>query len=180
MSYESNISEVMIDLSKRLDGFLVDNKVVAKVAQVVWGNNIRRIHNEGNAVNESSIGKYGIKPLYVNPKKSPKKFTPKGKSGESKFKNGKSHKTKYFPKGYKGFRAEIGRRVDKVNLSLSGRLEKEFTLQPRGKDWVVGFSSVEANDLRLALEKKYNKAIWGVSKTDDKVIDEILKNAKVK
>jgi len=46
--------------------------------------------------------------------------------GESKFKDGKSHKSKYFASGYKGYRENVGRQTDYVDLKLSGELRMDF------------------------------------------------------
>lgn len=180
MTYESNIDQVVVNISKMIDGFLENNDIVKEIATTIKASNLRRIHTDGKAVDESSIGKYDTKEIYVNPKNSPKKFTGLGKGGKTKFKSGRSHKTRYFKDGYKGFRAKIGRETSKVNLSLFGRLSKEFVQQQRGKDWVLGFSSEEANNKRLGNEKRFGKEIWGVSKADNLVIEEILKNARLK
>ena len=60
----------------------------SEVCQSLYASNIRRVHNSGQAVNGSSIGHYSTKPIYVNPKNSPVKFTPKGK-GITKTRNKK-------------------------------------------------------------------------------------------
>lgn len=180
MSYESNIQTTVIDLKKRLKGFMADNALVKTVATTLAASNVRRIHNEGKAVNGSNIGNYDTKSIYVNPDKSPKKFTPQGKGGDKVFKSGKAHKTKYFDKGYKGFRAQIGRRTNKVDLNLTAKLEFSFQPEARGNDWVVGFTSKEQAKIARGNEKRFGKIIWGVSSDDDKVIQEILGNAKIK
>lgn len=65
-------------------------------------------------------------PLYINPlTDSPKKFPPKGKNGDTKFKNGKKHKTGYF-KSYKAFREAIGYPADKMNLILFNIFHSDF------------------------------------------------------
>lgn len=180
MTYESNIDQVVVNISKMITGFLDKNSVVKEVATTIKASNLRRIHTEGKDVNENPIGKYDTDPIYVNPKNSPKKFTGIGKGKKTKFKNGRPHKTRYFKDGYKGFRAKIGADVTKVNLSLFGRLSKEFVQQQRGKDWVLGFSSEEANNKRLGNEKHFKTTIWGVTKDDNLVIQKILENARLK
>jgi len=86
----------------------------------------QRIFGEGENSKNAEIGQYNDKKaLYVNPKNAPKSFTPKGKTGSAKFNNGKAHKTGYFS-SYKAFRANQGRRTDRVNLNLEGDLFKDF------------------------------------------------------
>lgn len=93
-----------------------------------------RIFVEGKDSADSNIGKYSTKPFYLNPKNSPKKFAPKGKTGQTKFKTGKkagqNHKTRYFADGYKGFRNLIGRQTKFVDLSLVGDLQSDFANSP--------------------------------------------------
>ena len=74
-------------------------KITKEVATGVRASNLRRIHNDGKAANGSNIGSYSTKPMYVSLKASPRKFTPKGKTGKTKFANGKSHKSGYFRDG---------------------------------------------------------------------------------
>lgn len=179
MSYQSNISTVVVDLKKQLEGFLDDNKIVRKVATTLAASNVRRIHNDGKAVDGSGIGTYDTTPIYVNPKKSPKKFTPQGKTGERVFKSGKKHKTRYFDKGYKGFRATIGRETGKVDLNLTAKLEFSFQPEARGNDWVVGFTSAKEAAKARGNEKRFRKVIWGVTTADNGEIDEILADAKL-
>lgn len=84
-----------------------------------------RIFEEGKAVN-GNIGKYSTEPTYIGDKNSPKAGTKEGKYGEKEFKDGTPHKTTYYNGGYSEYRSAMGRKNDKVNLNLTGRLETNF------------------------------------------------------
>lgn len=87
---------------------------------------VQRIFDKGKNAQNGPIGQYNTSnPLYVNPRYSPKKFAPRGKNGESKFKNGKTKKTRHF-KSYSDYRQAIGRQVAFVNFKLSGTLQSDF------------------------------------------------------
>lgn len=114
---------------------------------------------------ESETGKIGqydsSKPLYVSPKKSPKKFPLKGKGGKTKFKNGNSHKTGYFS-SYKSFRSAIGRQTSYVDLRLSGNLQRDFgsKLQKQGAFLVAGVKRKENVGKLRGIRKKYGPNVF--------------------
>jgi len=67
---------------------------------------------------------------YLNPKKAfggSKLGTPRGKNGDTKFKNGKPHVTVYLD-SYKDYKSILGKPSDGgfVNLELSGDLKSDF------------------------------------------------------
>lgn len=123
----------------------------------------KRIFTDGLNSAGSQIGKYDTtKPLYVNPvSQSPKKFPTKGKTGKTKFANGKAHKTGFF-NSYASFRAEIGRESVNKNYQLFGNLKSNFENASRGEvqpikvnnlEYIVGLD--RENSLKKAgLEKK--------------------------
>lgn len=137
---------------------------IRTVATSMLGEVKTRIHEEGKAADGSDIGQYNTtNPLYVNPKNSPRGFAPIGKLGATKFKStGKPHKTKYFD-SYKDFRVEIGRPVDKVNLSLSGQLNNQFVVIATDKGYGLGWNNAEMPERSAGLEKKYGKLIWALT-----------------
>lgn len=67
---------------------------------------------------------YRGKALYVNPKDSPRAFTPQGNPRAKKKK--KKPKTKYFS-SYAAFRGAVGRNPSYVDLTLFGTLRNDFT-----------------------------------------------------
>lgn len=165
MKYESNVTNVIADIKGKLKKASDVSALKHEISIYLLASNIRRIHNEGQAVN-GKIGSYNsTSELYVNPKNSPRVFPPIGKTGKSVFKNGKKHKTGYFP-SYKGFRNKIGRETGFVNLQLSGKLLKDWIMLQENKDWVIGFKSLYGAQISRGMEQKYGKLIWGVTEKD--------------
>lgn len=88
----------------------------------------------------SEIGTYKDRELYINPdgKTYPKgkvKTVPKkGKTGETKFKNGNPHKTGYFA-NWLSYKKAIGqnKNVSTVNLAWSGDLQRNWANADIGK-----------------------------------------------
>ena len=117
--YNAKLNDFIVELKQKNLPF--DRAVQDNVQQI--GN---RIFVDGKKTNGEPIGSYNTTdPLYVNPKISPKSFAKKGKNGNTKFKNGKDHKTGYFD-SYSDFRQEIGRPINTINLVLSGDLQSDF------------------------------------------------------
>ncbi len=171
MLYESNINKVIADLKGKLEKAKDMSQLQRTIATNLKASNLRRIHNEGKAVDGSTIGKYSTKEFYANPKTSPRKFSGEGKTGRKKFiSTGKNHKTKYFKDGYKGFRQFVGREVSKVNLQLSGTLLKSWQAELNGRDWVIGFNSQYGKKVAQGNEDRFGKTIWGISKNDREMI----------
>jgi len=83
-----------------------------------------RIFVNGGVGPGGSRENYSPNPLYKNPDIAPRKFPVRGKDGESKFKNGKPHKTAYFP-NYSAYKRQIGR-TSFVNLIEFGNFERGF------------------------------------------------------
>lgn len=174
MKYASNMNRVLTKLKNNLVSLEAMDKLTKEVATGVRASNMRRIHNEGKAVDGSMIGSYSTKPMYVSLKNSPRKFTPKGKKGKTKFKNGKSHKSGFFKDGYKGFRREIGKETGFVNLQLTGSLKADFNMVKTTNGWNIGFN--KKSDISESLEEHFKKEIWGVSEQDRIAINEIISN----
>jgi hypothetical protein len=90
-----------------------------------------RVFTKGGNADGGAIGQYNNdKPIYLNPKKAfggSKLGTPRGKNGDTKFKNGKPHVTVYLD-SYKDYKSILGKPSDGgfVNLELSGDLKSDF------------------------------------------------------
>lgn len=103
---------------------------------------VERIFEKGKNAQDEEIGKYNTtNSLYVNPKNAPKNFPPKGKNDDTKFSDGKPHKTAYFD-SYKSYREAVGRNTDKVNLVMFGNLQSDFGKGVVKKDGVTWISTV--------------------------------------
>lgn len=189
MNYTSNINRVVNKLEKGLKG-IVDEKLMIEIGSTIQANTLERIHEDGLDSDLRNIGSYDTTtPIYINPDKAPRKTANKakgieglkraGKYGDTKFKNGKPHKTAYNA-NYKALRNKIGRRIDKVDLNFSGKLSKEFGLELKGINQVdLGFLTEYGTLISQGLETKYGKKIWDISENDVKDINTII-NAKIK
>ena len=129
----------------------------------------KRIFTDGGNANGGQIGQYKADGgIYLNPNTSfggSKLGTPRGKTGETKFKNGKNHVTVYLD-SYKDYKAVLGKPTGGafVNLELSGDLKSDFengqvpTPQQNGiNEYFVALKRNINNDKRSGLELKYGK-----------------------
>lgn len=127
-----------------------------------------RIFVDGLNTEGGEIGQYNsTTPFYIDPNYSPrasankaqgiKGLQRKGKTGESKFKNGKEHKTSW-QKSYKDFKANIGQKNDKVRPHLSGDLESDFRNAPIDSQLAVP-KKVNNNEFIVSLTRDYNAGI---------------------
>lgn len=91
----------------------------------------KRVFTDGNNAADAKIGQYNsTDPIYLNPKKSfggSKLGPPRGKNGDTVFKNGKPHATVYLD-SYKDYKSILGKPSGGgyVNLELSGDLKSDF------------------------------------------------------
>lgn len=142
-----------------------------------------RIFNDGKDSLNTKIGNYNTsKPIYVNPKNSPKKFPTKGKLGNTKKKNGEPYKTSYFT-SYKQFRSAIGRATDKVNLQLFGQLQNDF---------VTGIKKISNSEYVQTLkqqinfskargqEKHFGKPIFSLTKSEIEYFKKVVNEETIK
>lgn len=156
-----------IDKQKKLLKDLVEkNKPLEVAAKSVMALQATRIFKEGKKSDGSQIGKYDTTtPFYINPDYSPRASANKakgikglkrtGKDGESKFKNGKAHKTSY-QKSYSDFRKNIGRQNTKVDLTLSGDLQSDFRNAQVGSVSVKP-KRISASEYQVVIKREINQ-----------------------
>lgn len=88
-----------------------------------------RIFQDGKSVTGQTFQYNNTEPLYVNPKKTFGDTAglkpPTGKTGKTKFKSGKSHKTTWV-ESYKELRRIVGRESNKVNWVANGDLKSDI------------------------------------------------------
>lgn len=159
-----------------------------RVVATVHGEQVHRIFEQGESGSGDKIGTYDTsKPLYVNPKNAPKKFKPMGKPsgnrkrGETKFKDGQDHKTRYFP-NYKSFRDSQGRQTAFVDLKLSGQLQSDYanSLQKQGNTWVAGTTNpVNTGKLEGAMEK-YGADVPKLQEDERKLLTDTLREERIR
>lgn len=151
-------------------------ETAGKAIATVHAEQVNRIFVDGQRQN-GKIGSYNSSsPLYVNPKYSPKKFTPKGKTGQTTFKNGSRHKTGFF-NSYKAFRAAQGRQSSFVDFVLSGSLQSDYknSLTRQGITWVTGTKNISNSRKLTGLLKKYGSDVF---KLTQKEHDLLIRTAK--
>jgi len=153
-----------------LKNLVTNNRPLLMAARTAMKDMGLRIFEDGRKSDGSLIGQYDTKtPFYVNPNYTPSKgqkkipgigsLKPIGKHGDTVFKNGKPHVTAYV-KNYKDFRNKMVRRIDKVNLVLSGELSSDFYNAK-----IVGLAApsepspkkVSANEYIVTLKRDYNQ-----------------------
>lgn len=132
-----------------------------------------RIFIEGKNTSESNIGRYNsTDPIYVNPRNSPRKFTPAGKPGSNVKKSKRA--TRWFA-SYRDYRAAAGRETAKVNLNLFGLLQSDFVTGFSGNGLV--YTSVLKNTInqkkREGLEKRFNAKIFSISKDEQALFSKL-------
>jgi hypothetical protein len=181
MIYKSNVKDVILNIKHKLLSNESQQALIQTIAQAVYASNQKRVFTHGLKLNNSPIGKYSNKALYVGNKNSPKKVKPIGKTGKTVFKNGKKHKTQYFSDGYKGYRASQGRDASRVNLYLTGSLFSNFQNVKTANGYTIGFLSAKKGKIADGLEEHFGgQRIFGITDNDRKVINEIVKNWLVK
>lgn len=177
---KTNFNTVLSSLTNTIESLQVGkgnyDGLVRTVATTSLAQIRKRIHEQGKASDDTDIGQYSIKPLYISIRENPGRSfgRPTGKTGRSVFTSGKKegqlHTSKYFEGGYEGFKNAIGRnQLGKVNLFLSGTLANQFTIIATSKGYGLGWPSKDKLDIAKGLEKKYKKKIYALSK-DEKAL----------
>lgn len=156
------------------------DKAHGRVVATVHAQQMVRIFQEGERGSGGKIGTYSNnKPLYVNPKLVPKKFPTKGQKGATKFKNGKAHKTGYFP-NYSAFRKSQGRQTSFVDLKLSGQFQSDLanSLQKQGDTWITGTKNPANTDKLNGAIDKYGVDVFKITQDERKLLIDTLKKER--
>lgn len=74
-------------------------------------------------------------------------------AGKSKFKNGKRHKSKYFEKGYREYRENVGRQTAFVDLSMTGELRMDFSNDKKAAEPV----KINEFEYQIRIDKDINQ-----------------------
>lgn len=168
------------DYIKQLENFTkllandkeIANKITLVAAKEFEGTYKKRIFVMGKDSKGRQIGNYSIKPFYIaktsktliGVKKSG--FSPQGKNGKAKFKNGKTKKSRYLKNGYKELRERAGRQSKTVDLNLSGSLFNSMQTGIRGNLVVFGFSDAKNIQKANGQEKRFRRVIFAPSKNE--------------
>ena len=148
MIYESNMQQVILDIStklKRLTPVLHD-KCTREIATDLMFANKRRVYTEGEDVDGGKIGKYSTKPTLVGAKSFIKKASVnkvfgKGKNKKLQWRTVNGHRLAILPGGYKQIRQIEGFETAHVNLTRSRKMMKELSVGRVNGVWCVGFPS---------------------------------------
>lgn len=172
----STTSEVVKKIQRQIQAGInaFDLAIVSTHAKVT-----QRIFVDGQEGDGNKIGSYeSTKPLYVSPSKAPRKFTPKGVDGKSKFKNGKPHKTGYF-ESYKDFRGKMGRETGFVNLKMTGNLQSDFrsSLTKEGTGFfVAGIGRPENLGKVAGIIDKYGEDVFKLQKDERELLIQTIED----
>lgn len=160
--------EQWIEKQKKVLAEIASGKILAEASIETHRQMANRIFNKGEA-QTGSIGRYNTtKPLYVNPKRSPKGFPVKGKYGNTVHKNGTPYKTGYFS-SYQEYRNKIGRPTNVVNLNLSGMWQNDFVTglkKVNNGSYVSVLKRKDNQNKKAGAEKHFGKTIFALTKKE--------------
>jgi hypothetical protein len=196
MHYESNMTSVMVDLAAKLKGLsaILQDKCTKEIASDLMFSNKSRVYTEGEDVKGGKIGSYSQKATLIGAssfrtksgaKKAFSQIKKQQRAGQkiskslSKWRTVNKHHLAIFNEGYKGIRKLDGDETAYVNLSRTKKMMKDLTFGKVGSVWCVGFPAnyngkLPYKEMVDGFRKKYKKQIWGVSASDEKVIDQVL------
>lgn len=139
---------------------------------------IERVFDAGIDANGSKIGSYSTKPIYVSlagQSSQVRSSSLKGAgkySRDPKFKNGQPRKSQYFPDGYSGYRAAVGRQNQKVDLRLTGSLLRSIQVGQTQSTVTLGFNNDKEFMKAVGNEERFNKTIFSASEAELSKIEE--------
>lgn len=112
-------------LNRQMEAIIKDDRPLMIAVRDIMALQSNRIFKRGLNSNETAIGQYKKKPIYVPLLDSPKSFTPKGKPGAAK--KIKDRKTGYFT-SWLNYKETIGRNknVKTVDLFWRGDLHRNW------------------------------------------------------
>jgi hypothetical protein len=137
----------------------------------------QRIFLNGLDSSGSAIGQYSVNPFYINPLTlttvKAANVTPQGKNGNTVFKNGNAHKTRYLTQGYKELRQLIGANSETVDLNFSGSLFESIKVTESGTVSAITYTNDEMAGIMEYQEsaERFGKEISTVS-TDERELGE--------
>lgn len=158
------------------------NRVVTESMFELQADYINRIFKDGEDSDGNAIGTYSTKPMYYSIAGSSSQMRssslrPRGKnSNKAKFNNGNPRKSQYFPDGYNGFRAAVGRQNTKVDLALTFSLRGSIQVGETQNTVTLGFNSDKELKKAAGNETRYNKTIFSVSEAEVNTVVEKWRN----
>ena len=146
MSYTSNMGAVIDKLNVQLKGLKNPDTLLRDIAVSLATSNVDRIHNQSKDVSSSNI-------TYKPSRKTPTMGA--------------------YSRSYAKKRQSKGRQINKVNLSFTGKLSKEFQAGAISDGWGVGFTTSSSSDLFKFLTDMYGD-VWGITANDKQAIERII------
>lgn len=166
--------------NEKLNAIVKNNKPLLFAVRSVMALQSNRIFLKGLNKNGSAIGDYGSNEIHINPKNSPKKFTPRGKSGKTKKKNGEPYKTGYFS-NWLEYKRAIGKNknINTVDLKWSNELNRSWAngkvTNPQATKINVHQYVVELSENNINKVERYGvNEIFGISKSEKDAFMKVL------
>jgi hypothetical protein len=140
----------------------------------------QRIFLNGLDSSGSAIGQYSVNPFYINPLSlttvSAGGIKPEGKNGNTVFKNGNPHKTKYLTQGYRQLRDLTGRQSETVDLNFSGSLFQSIKVTESGLNSAITYTNDEMANIMEFQEERFAKDISTVSNEERELGETAARN----
>ena len=140
----------------------------------------QRIFLNGLDSSGSAIGQYSVNPFYINPLSlttvSAGGIKPEGKNGQTVFKNGNPHKTKYLTQGYRQLRDLTGRQSETVDLNFSGSLFQSIKVTESGLNSAITYTNDEMANIMEFQEERFAKDISTVSNEEREMGETAARN----
>lgn len=175
-----NISERLKILAQVVNDDNTARRISQAAAIQVIAEYKQRIFYLGLDTSGGSIGQYSVNPFYINPLSlttvSAGGIKPQGKNGQSVFKNGNPHKTKYLTQGYKELRDLTGRQSNTVDLNFSGSLFQSIKVTENASVSAITYTNDEMANIMEFQEERFAKDISTVSETERELGETAARN----
>lgn len=178
----STTGEVIKSIDKKLADLIKFNKPLLIAVKSVTALQSERIFIDAKNKTGGDIGDYSPNEVRINPKNSPKNFTPRGKNGQTKKKNGEKYKTGYFA-NYLEFKKAIGRNkgVNTVDLLLFGELSRDWAnaktlAKAEAKQISVNEYIIDLTPVNIKKVERYGVSnVFGLSKEEKEKFYTVLR-----
>jgi hypothetical protein len=175
-----NISERLEILAQVVNDENTARRISQAAAFQVIAEYKQRIFFNGLDTSGGAIGTYSVNPFYINPLSltnvSASGVKPQGKNGQSVFKNGNPHKTKYLTQGYKELRDLTGRQSGTVDLNFSGSLFQSIKVTENASVSAITYTNDEMANIMEFQEERFAKDISTVSETERELGETAARN----
>jgi hypothetical protein len=175
-----NISERLEILAQVVNDDNTARRISQAAAIQVIAEYKQRIFFLGLDTSGGSIGQYSVNPFYINPLTlttvKASAIKPQGKNGQSVFKNGNPHKTKYLTQGYKELRDLTGRQSNTVDLNFSGSLFQSIKVTENASVSAITYTNDEMANIMEFQEERFAKDISTVSETERELGETAARN----